>query len=102
MNPVDYDESVLHQTEMYKRKILIIGAGPAGLSCAKYLKMRGMDVVLCEKENEIGGQLRLAHVPPYKAEFQKVIDYYAHIIKKLNIDLRLNTEVDLTFIKQIN
>ncbi len=101
MNPVVYEEPVLQQPGMYKRKILIIGAGPAGLSCAKYLKLRGMEVVLCEKENEIGGQLRLAHVPPYKAEFQKVIDYYAHIIKKLNIDLRLNTEVDLDYIRQL-
>ncbi|MFK5880594.1 MAG: NAD(P)/FAD-dependent oxidoreductase [Sulfurospirillum sp.] len=101
MNPVVYDEPVLQQPGMYKRKILIIGAGPAGLSCAKYLKMRGMEVVLCEKESEIGGQLCIAHVPPHKAEFQKVIDYYTYIIKKLNIDLRLNTEVDLDYIRQL-
>ena len=101
MNPVVYDEPVLQQPGMYKRKILIIGAGPAGLSCAKYLKLRGMEVVLCEKENEIGGQLRLAHVPPHKDEFLKVIHYFSHIIKKLNIDLRLNTEVDLAYIKQL-
>jgi len=101
MNPVVYEEPALQQPGMYKRKILVVGAGPAGLSCAKYLKLRGMEVILCEKENEIGGQLRLAHVPPHKAEFQKVIDYYAYIIKKLNIDLRLNTEVDLELIKQL-
>ncbi len=101
MNPVVYNEPVLQQPGMYKRKILIIGAGPAGLSCAKYLKMRGMEVVLCEKEDKIGGQLRMVYKLPHKAEFQKVIDYYAYIIKKLNIDLRLNTEVNLEFIKQL-
>ena len=101
MEPVVYEGPVLHKSEMYKRKILIIGAGPAGLSCAKYLKMRGMDVVLCERENEIGGQLRFAYIPPNKSEFKKVLDYFEYIIKKLNIDLRLNTEVDEALVKQI-
>jgi len=101
VNPLVYEEPVLHKPGMYKRKILIIGAGPAGLSCAKYLKMRGMDVILCEKENEIGGQLRLAYIPPNKSEFEKVLGYFEYIIEKLSIDLRLNTEVDEALIKQI-
>jgi len=100
INPCVYDERISKKPKIDK-VVLIVGAGPAGLSCAKYLKMRGMDVILCEKENEIGGQLRLAYIPPNKSEFKKVLEYFEHIIEKLNIDLRLNTEVDEALIKQI-
>ena len=46
-----------------KKKVLVIGAGPAGMEAAYVAKKRGHEVVLCEKSGEFGGLLRLAAVP---------------------------------------
>lgn len=48
------------------RKILIAGAGVAGLTCAELFAKRGFDVTVYEKENVIGGQINLADKPPHK------------------------------------
>lgn len=48
------------------RKVLVIGAGPAGLTAAELLAKRGFDVTVLEKEEKAGGQLNLAKQPPHK------------------------------------
>lgn len=83
------------------KTILIAGAGPGGLTAAKYGKLRGHKVVLIEKMDTIGGTLNLANAAPYKKEINNIIDYYTHKIKDLNIDLRLNTELTPEIIEEI-
>ncbi len=61
-----------------KKKICIIGAGPAGLETAWILARRGHEVDLYEKESQPGGQFRLASIPPYKTDIAKAIKYYMH------------------------
>lgn len=77
----------------HKKKVLVIGGGPAGMEAAYVASQRGHEVVLCEKENELGGQLRIAAVPIGKQEICKVIKYMARRLYNENIDVRLNTEV---------
>lgn len=76
-----------------KKKVLVIGGGPAGMEAAYVAKKRGHEVVLCEKENELGGLLRLAAVPIGKQELCKVIKFMARRLNNEGIDVRLGCEV---------
>lgn len=58
-----------------KTKVLVVGAGPAGLSAAASAAARGARVTLLEKEREPGGLLNAAKVPPHKEAIQELIDY---------------------------
>ena len=76
-----------------KKKVLVIGAGPAGMEAAYVAKKRGHEVVLCEKSSEFGGLLRLAAVPIAKQELCKVIKFMARRLKNEGIEVRMNCEV---------
>lgn len=58
-----------------KKRVAVIGAGPAGVVAAKTLLLRGHDVVLYEKENKVGGTLNAASVPKIKYELKNYVDY---------------------------
>ncbi len=76
-----------------KKKVLVIGGGPAGMEAAYVAKKRGHEVVLCEKEKELGGLLRLAAVPISKQELCKVIKFMARRLNNEGIDVRTGCEV---------
>lgn len=76
-----------------KKKILVIGGGPAGMEAAYVAKKRGHEVVLCEKGGELGGLLRLAAVPIAKQELCKVIKFMARRLEHEGIEVRMNCEV---------
>ena len=69
------------------KKILIVGAGPAGLEAAVTLRKRGHDVTIWEKEKYIGGALKLGCVPPGKEKINWLIEYYEYMLEKLNIPI---------------
>ncbi len=76
------------------KKIVVVGAGPAGLEASRVAALRGHKVVVFEKEKEIGGKLRVAKIPPTRETIGKVMDYYGHTLPKLGVDLRLGREVN--------
>ena len=76
-----------------KYDVVVIGGGPAGMEAAYVAKKRGHKVVLCEKSNELGGQLRLAAVPIAKQELCKVIKFMIRRLDHEGVEVRLNTEV---------
>lgn len=76
-----------------KKKVIVVGGGPAGLEAARVAKIKGHDVVLFEKDTKLGGQLNIASVPPRKGEMARAINYLAHIVNKLGVELRLGQEV---------
>jgi len=75
------------------KKVLIAGAGPAGLEAARVLAMRGHSVILCEKTDQLGGQIRIAAMPPHKDELDNIVPYLATQVRKLGVDIRLGTPV---------
>lgn len=85
-----------------KKRVLIIGAGPAGLECARVGAERGHEIFLYEKKDRIGGQLNLAKKVPYKSEFGRVVEYYRETLKRLPIHLHLNETVSEEKISSIN
>jgi 2,4-dienoyl-CoA reductase (NADPH2) len=76
-----------------KKKIAVIGAGPAGLSAATVLAERGHEVDLFDKASEIGGQFNIAKKIPGKEEFFETLRYYNNKIKETGVNLRLNEGV---------
>lgn len=76
-----------------KKKVLVIGGGPAGMEAAYVAKMRGHEVVLCEKEKELGGLLRLAAVPIGKQELCKVIKFMDRRLRNAGIKVIKGCEV---------
>jgi len=75
------------------KKVMVIGAGPAGLEAAYRAAEAGHKVDLYEKEEEIGGQLWIAGTPPHKHELWELVRYYDAMIEKFGIHLHLETEV---------
>lgn len=73
-----------------KKNILVIGGGPAGMEAAFVAHKRGHHVVLCEKDENLGGQLRLAAVPIAKQDLTKVIKFMERRLSQNNIEVRLN------------
>lgn len=74
------------------RRIVIVGAGPAGLEAGVTLAERGFKVTLFEAASEIGGMICLGKNPPDKQKLNWTLEYYKKQIKRLGIEVRLNTE----------
>lgn len=84
------------------RKVVIIGAGPAGLEAARVAAERGFKPVIFEAGSSIGGQLNLADKPPKKEKITWLISYYEAMMEEYGVDIRLNTRADLGLIKAEN
>jgi len=82
------------------KKVVVVGGGPAGMEAARVLALRGHNVTLYEKNNQLGGQLRYAFIPPGREEIQNIITYLERQILKLNVKIKLGKEADLQTIKE--
>ena len=71
------------------KKVVVIGAGIAGLEAARVAAKRGYHVDVYDKEELIGGQINIAAVPPRKAEILRATDYYKEIFPSMDIVLHL-------------
>ncbi len=85
-------ELVLAPTRLRKR-IAVVGAGPAGLACAVSAAERGHDVTLFDAASEIGGQLNVARKVPGKQEFDETLRYFRTQLELRGVDVRLDTYV---------
>jgi 2,4-dienoyl-CoA reductase (NADPH2) len=74
-----------------KKRIAVVGGGPAGLSAAAVAAERGHAVTLFERSSELGGQFNLAKKIPGKQEFAESIAYYAERLKRAGAQVLLNT-----------
>ncbi|MFD8033797.1 FAD-dependent oxidoreductase [Streptomyces sp. NPDC059717] len=85
-------ELVLSPTRL-RKKVAVVGAGPAGLACAVSAAERGHDVTLYDAADDIGGQLNIARKVPGKQEFDETIRYFRTQLRQHGVDVRLNTRV---------
>ncbi len=79
------------RTEIAK-KILIVGADPAGMEAARVAAYRGHVVTLWEKNNHLGGNLIVSSIAPHKEENKCLIDYLTYQMRKLRIRVELGKE----------
>ncbi|MEU3949764.1 NADPH-dependent 2,4-dienoyl-CoA reductase [Streptomyces sp. NPDC029526] len=88
-----------HETELVlsptrrRKRVAVVGAGPAGLACAVGAAERGHDVTLYDAASEIGGQLNVARKVPGKQEFDETLRYFRTRLDELAVDVRLDTRV---------
>ncbi len=89
-----------HETELViakaatRKKIAVVGAGPAGLACATTAAERGHDVTLFDAADRIGGQFNLAKRIPGKEDFNETLRYFRRRIETSGVMLKLEHRVD--------
>ena len=83
-----------------KKKVLIAGGGPGGLYAAWTAARRGHSVVLCEKEDTLGGILKSEIALPFKREMFALTETYERFARNAGVEIRLNTEVTLEYVEK--
>lgn len=85
------------------KNVVVVGAGPAGLTAAHMAAGRGHHVTLLEKngENRAGGQFLIAAYPPFKQGLTRAIRYQLHMCKKNGVNLMFNTEATADLIRSL-
>ena len=73
------------------KKVLVIGAGPAGLEAARSAAERGHNVTLVEAGSKIGGQFRLAGLVPRRGQITDLLNWYERQLAQLGVKIHLNT-----------
>ena len=88
-----FETELVYLPTANKKRIAVVGAGPAGLACATVLAERGHAVDLFDAANEIGGQFNMAKQIPGKEEFFETLRYFKRRIEITGVRLHLNQQV---------
>jgi 2,4-dienoyl-CoA reductase-like NADH-dependent reductase (Old Yellow Enzyme family)/thioredoxin reductase len=88
----------IEKSQGKKRKVVVVGAGPAGLEAARVARERGHDVVLFEKSEQVGGQINLAAKAPQREQMAGIVRWFDLETKRLGVDRRLGVAADAQMI----
>ncbi|MFN3913360.1 MAG: NADPH-dependent 2,4-dienoyl-CoA reductase [Aquabacterium sp.] len=94
VNPRACHETILKiEPATTKKRVAIVGAGPAGLAAATTAATRGHDVTLFDAADDVGGQFNIAKQIPGKEEFYETLRYFRNELKATGVTTRFNTRV---------
>jgi 2,4-dienoyl-CoA reductase (NADPH2) len=85
-----------------RKRMAVIGAGPAGMACAATLAERGHEVTLIESASEIGGQFNYAKRIPGKEEFHETLRYFTHRLGDAGVRVQLGQTADVDSLTAAN
>jgi len=102
VNPVAGREVEYDMQPSKKKKIIIIGGGPAGMETAAISASKGHKVVLLEKGDRLGGQLLLSGATPYKDTHAHLTKYLIRQVERSGVEVRLGCDVDINYIQKEN
>ena len=77
-----------------KKKVVVVGGGPAGMEAARVAAERGHNVVLFERSDRLGGMINIAMLPPHRESYEEIILFGEKQLPKLGVDVRLGVEAD--------
>lgn len=103
-NPVTSREATWAELEptTQRRRVVIVGAGPAGMECALTAAQRGHEVIVLEKADRVGGQVWLGAAAPLRKPWARIAEFYTRQAAKGLFTVQLNTEAtpDLVLAQQ--
>jgi len=85
-----------------RRRVLVVGGGPAGLEAAVAAAEFGHEVVLCERDAELGGQIRAAASIPTRAELREIVEFQIAELARLSVEVRTGVTVDAALVDEID
>lgn len=85
-----------------KKRVMIVGAGPAGIRCALTASKRGHDVTLYEKQPYVGGMVYPGSRPNCKEDVARLYQWYIDELNDSDVSLKLNTEVTPKMVEEVN
>jgi NADPH-dependent 2,4-dienoyl-CoA reductase/sulfur reductase-like enzyme len=85
-----------------KKRVMVIGAGIAGMEAARVAALRGHSVSLYDTNDQLGGQLQIAAKAPGRQDMAEPVRYYEYQFKLLGVDVHLGTAVDERIVTDVN
>jgi thioredoxin reductase len=85
-----------------KKRVLVLGGGPAGIQAAIICSQKGHEVELWERETQLGGQAKLASLAPFKEEMSEALRYLKHSLAKSQVQVRLGQQAEVSDIVDFN
>lgn len=102
INPeVGHEKELTIVPAAMRKRVMVVGAGPAGLEAARVAALRGHEVNLFEEDDEVGGQWLLAAAPPHKQELMEVVRYLSGQLGKIEVAVHLGKVVTASLVEKL-
>ncbi len=94
-------ERKIHKSD-HKKKVMVIGGGPGGMEAARVAALKGHEVLLFEKEKELGKQIELAALPPGKNDVRDLKQFLINQVNQLGVHIYKGCHVDKNMVDEVN